>query len=187
MVLFLVRNIVFVTGNLNKLREARQILTDVEIVSENIDLPEFQGSPEFIAKEKARIACSMVNKPCFVEDVSNHFHALGGMPGPYIKDFIKSMKLEDIPKILSGFIDKSSTVVCSIGYCEPGKEPVCIQGKVSGVIVHPRGTSNFGWDPIFQPDGFNKTFAEMSAEEKNAISHRRLALEKFREFLEKDG
>lgn len=107
------------------------------------------------------------------------------MPGPYIKDFIKAMKLDDVPKLLSEFKDKSSTVVCSIGYCEPGKEPVCIQGKVKGVIVPPRGKSNFGWDPIFQPDGHDKTFAEMAPEEKNKISHRKLALEKFKEFLER--
>lgn len=168
---------------MNKAAEAQQILKDFIIENVELDISEIQGAPEDIVKEKARAACEFLNKAVFVEDVSNNFHALGGMPGPYIKDFIKSMKLEDVPKLLAGFDDKSSTVVCSIGYCEPGRKPVCFQGKVNGTIVSPRGTSNFGWDPIFQPDGYNKTFAEMTAEEKNSISHRRLALEKLKEYL----
>ena len=149
-----------------------------------MDIPEIQADPRDIVKEKARAACEFLNKAVFVEDDSNHFHALGGMPGQYIKDFIKNMKIEDVPKLLDSFNDKSSTVVASVGYCEPGRKPICFQGEVKGKIVNPRGTSNFGWDPIFQPDGYDKTFAEMTAEEKNAISHRRLALEKLKEYLE---
>jgi len=178
--------ITFVTGNKSKLREAKQILTDFDIEHISLKLPELQGDPEYIVKEKAKAACKMTNKAVFVEDVSDCFHALGGMPGPYVKDFLKAMKIEDIPKLLDSFEDKSATAICSIGYCKPGKEPICIQGMIEGIIVPPRGKNDFGWDPIFQPDGHKKTFAEMTAEEKNSISHRRLALEKFREFLEKD-
>lgn len=176
--------LIFVTSNKDKLKEARAILSDIEIEQNDIELSELQGRPDEIAKEKAKFAANLTKKIVFVDDVSNSFHALGGMPGPYFKDFLKVMKLEDIPKILAGFDDKSATVICSIGYCEPGKEPVCIQGRAEGKIVKPRGTSNFGWDPIFQPKGYEKTFAEMGMLEKNKISHRSKALVKFRAYLQ---
>ncbi|MFW5746085.1 MAG: RdgB/HAM1 family non-canonical purine NTP pyrophosphatase [Nanoarchaeota archaeon] len=174
-------DICFITGNEHKVREARAILG--EIGSQKVTLPELQGSPEFIAQEKARLAAQKMGCPVFVEDVANCFHALGGMPGPYIKDFINHMDLADVPRMLDSFADKRATVICTIGYCEPGKDPICFQGRVEGRIVPPRGKSNFGWDPIFQPDGHDKTFAEMTPEEKNRISHRRKALEKFALFL----
>ncbi|MBW2992770.1 RdgB/HAM1 family non-canonical purine NTP pyrophosphatase [Candidatus Woesearchaeota archaeon] len=181
-----IHRINFVTRNKSKLKEAKEILNNVEIENIELDIPELQGTPEDIVKEKAKAAAELTKKAVFVEDVSDCFHALGGMPGPYVKDFLKAMRLEDIPKLLDSFEDKSATAICSIGYCEPNKEPICIQGKVKGIIVPPRGKNHFGWDPIFQPDGHDKTFAEMTAEEKNKISHRRLALEKFKEYLEKN-
>lgn len=158
----------------------------MEIENIELDIPEIQGTPEEIAKEKARTACKMTGRAVFVEDVSDCFHALGGMPGPYVKDFLKAMKLEDIPKLLDSFEDKSATAICSIGFCRPGGEPVCIQGKIKGKIVPPRGRNQFGWDPIFQPDGHKQTFAEMPQEEKNRISHRKKALERFKEYLDKN-
>jgi inosine triphosphate pyrophosphatase len=176
--------LIFVTGNVNKVIEARQILFNYDIEHMNIDIPEIQGNAEDIVKEKARFACESFGKPVFVEDVSLHFDALNGLPGPYIKEFMQKMKLEDIPKLIEPFSDRKATAVCSIGYCEPTRKPVCLQGEVKGMIVKPRGESNFSWDPIFEPDGYNMTFAEMTAEDKNRISHRRLALEKFKEYLE---
>mgnify|MGYP006286800063 CR=1 FL=1 len=171
----------FATSNPAKLREAREILGDIEQIK--LDLPELQGEPEDIVRHKARTAAQLAGKTVFVEDVSNCFHALGGMPGPYIKDFITKMELADVPKMLAGFEDRSATVICSIGYCEPGKEPICVQGEISGSIVEPRGSNDFGWDPIFQPDGYDQTFAEMDPEEKNRISHRRRALERLKELI----
>jgi inosine triphosphate pyrophosphatase len=106
------------------------------------------------------------------------------LPGPYIKEFVSKMKLEDIAKLIDPFNNRSATAVCSIGYCEPTRKPVCIQGEIKGMIVKPRGESEFGWDPIFEPNGYNLTFAEMSPGDKNRISHRRLALEKFKKYIE---
>jgi inosine triphosphate pyrophosphatase len=176
--------LIFVTGNMNKVGEARQILFNYEIEHLNLDIPEIQGTAEDIVKEKARFACESLGKPVFVEDGSLNLNALNGLPGPYIKEFVQKMKLEDIPKLIEPFNDRSATAICSIGYCDPTRKPVCIQGEIKGMIVRPRGESSFGWDPIFEPNGYDKTFAEMTPEDKNRISHRRAALEKFKEYLE---
>lgn len=179
------KKICFITGNKNKLREAQAILRDCEILDEDIELPELQGESEDIVKEKAKLAAKELNKPVFVEDTCLCFNALNGMPGPYIKHFIEKIGREGLVRLLLGYENKSAKGIAIIGYCELGKEPKIFEGIVKGKIVEPRGESGFGWDPIFIPEGHEKTFAEMSSEEKNAISHRKKALEKFRDFLEK--
>lgn len=87
--------------------------------------------------------------------------------------------------MLSGFEDKTAQAECRIGFCT--REPLVFVGRCSGVIVPPRGDSGFGWDPIFQPDGKETTFAEMREDEKNEISHRSKALLSFREYLENNS
>jgi inosine triphosphate pyrophosphatase len=184
MVSLMSKRLFFITGNANKLKEAKEILVGYDVDSKKIDLPELQGEPEYIASEKAKLAAEMLKEPVFVEDVSLCFNALNGLPGPYIKDFLAKLGREGLVKLLSGYEDKSAYAVCMVGYCEPGKDSVVLKGRVDGKIVPIKGESDFGWDPIFLPDGFEKTFAEMSAEQKNEISHRKKALLKFKEFLE---
>ena len=88
-------------------------------------------------------------------------------------------------KMISGFEDKTAYAQCTFAFCEgKGKEPVIFVGKCNGQIVEPRGENMFGWDPVFQPDGFDKTFAELDAEVKNQISHRGNALKLVKEYLE---
>jgi inosine triphosphate pyrophosphatase len=184
-----VRKLVFVTGNKGKLEEARAILPDFIIENKELDIPELQGSREEIVQHKAQTAANQLGEPCFVEDTSLCFNALNGLPGPYIKEFMNrlgdgnlQLSRENLVKLLAGFDDKSAQAICMIGYCEPGKEAVCFEGITTGTIVEPRG-DRFQWDPIFQPDGYEQTYAEMSIATKNQISHRRKALMKFRQFL----
>ena len=90
--------------------------------------------------------------------------------------------------LLAAFEDKTAYAQCIYAYCESAdSEPVLFVGKCEGTIVAPRGENMFGWDPIFQPKGFEQTFAEMDLEEKNKISHRGKALEQFKAFLEANG
>jgi inosine triphosphate pyrophosphatase len=178
------KKVYFITGNKNKLKEAQAILNDFEILHESIELPELQGEPEDIVKEKAKLAAKKLNKPVFVEDTCLCFNALNGMPGPYVKHFIEKIGREGVVRLLSDYEDKSAKAVAIIGYCEPEKEPKIFEGVVEGTIVEPRGESGFGWDPIFIPRGHSRTFAEMSVEEKNKISHRKKALEEFKSYLE---
>eukprot|EP00164_Ancoracysta_twista_P003803 GFYU01005099.1.p1 GENE.GFYU01005099.1~~GFYU01005099.1.p1 ORF type:complete len:183 (+),score=70.89 GFYU01005099.1:35-583(+) len=177
----------FVTGNAKKLEEVKAIIGDsLELTNKKIDLPELQGDPEEVSKEKAKLAAAELGGPALVEDTCLCYNALKGLPGPYIKWFLDKTGLEGLVKILAGYDDKSAYALCTFSYCEgPGKEPVTFSGKTDGKIVEARGPTNFGWDPVFQPDGFDQTFAEMDAETKNSISHRKRALEAVKEHFSK--
>ncbi|MEM2974051.1 MAG: non-canonical purine NTP pyrophosphatase, partial [Candidatus Micrarchaeia archaeon] len=77
------RKIIFVTSNINKLRECRDTLSAFHVVNSKIELPEFQGEPEFVLMEKAKFAAEKLKAPCFVDDTSLCFEAWNGLPGPY--------------------------------------------------------------------------------------------------------
>ena len=93
--------------------------------------------------------------------------------------------------MLEGFEDKTAYAQCTFSYTsgEPGSEVLVFDGRTPGRIVSPRGPRTFGWDPCFQPDGFDKTYAEMDEDVKNTISHRYRALEALRKHFvqEKNG
>jgi inosine triphosphate pyrophosphatase len=173
----------FVTGNKDKLREVQEIL-QFPLESVKIDLPELQGEPIDIITAKVLKAVEEVNRPVFVDDSCLCFNALNGLPGPYVKWFHDKIGSEALFKMVSPFRDHSGYVLCLIGYCEPGQEPLIFEGRTTGRIVSPRGTKGFKWDDVFEPDGFDQTFGEMDQEEKNEISTRKRALEKLREYLE---
>eukprot|EP00242_Pyramimonas_sp_CCMP2087_P012106 CAMPEP_0198212204 /NCGR_PEP_ID=MMETSP1445-20131203/25581_1 /TAXON_ID=36898 /ORGANISM="Pyramimonas sp., Strain CCMP2087" /LENGTH=194 /DNA_ID=CAMNT_0043886601 /DNA_START=231 /DNA_END=815 /DNA_ORIENTATION=- len=179
----------FVTGNQNKVKEVNLILGDQHadrftLQAIDVDLPELQGNPEDIAKEKAAIAAKTIGGPVCVEDTSLCFNAMGGLPGAYIKWFLKELGPSGLPKMLTGFEDKTAYAQCIFAYCSgPGEEPKLFVGRTPGRIVEPRGPTDFGWDPIFEPDGFDTTYAEMEKATKNTISHRYKSLALFREYL----
>lgn len=179
------KQITFVTGNENKFTEVCQIVgEEFPFIRKTIDLPELQGEVAEIAKHKCQIAVKDVKGPVMIEDTCLCFNALGGLPGPYIKWFLEKLGHDGLNKMLAGFDDKSAKAICTFTFCEgPGKEIHTFTGETNGKIVPPRGPANFGWDPIFEPEGFDKTYAEMEKDEKNAISHRGKSLEKLKEFL----
>ncbi|CAN6293343.1 unnamed protein product [Urochloa humidicola] len=170
--------VTFVTGNAKKLEEVRAILgSSVPFQSLKLDLPELQGEPEYISKEKAWMAASQVNGPVLVEDTCLCFNALQGLPGPYIKWFLEKIGHEGLNNLLKAYEDKSAFAMCIFSLAlGPGEEPITFVGKTAGKIVPARGPDDFGWDPVFQPDGFEQTYAEMPKSVKNEISHRGRAL-----------
>ncbi|KAK8781190.1 hypothetical protein V5799_017469 [Amblyomma americanum] len=86
--------------------------------------------------------------------------------------------------MLAGFDDKRAEAVCTLALSTGADGPVRLfHGRTRGTVVAPRGSNNFGWDACFQPEGHERTYAEMSADEKNAISHRHRAVRALREFL----
>lgn len=175
--------VTFVTGNKNKLREAEGIL-GITLVSQTFDIPELQfDTSAEVAVYKAKEAAKQCKGPVIVDDTALHFNAIGGLPGAYIRAFTDKLKPADIARILHGFEDKSALCTCSIGYCaDENAEPIVFTGEVKGKIVEiPRGEGGFGFDPIFQPDGYDQTYAEMSSELKNSISHRYLAFKLLRD------
>jgi inosine triphosphate pyrophosphatase len=171
-------SITFVTGNQNKLREAEAIL-GVKLRSQIIDLPELQFSTsDEVAQFKAQEAARRLNGPVLVDDTALHFNGIGGLPGAYIRAFVDRLTPANLARLLYGFEDKTATVTCSIGFCPGPDAPAQVfTGRVDGMIVEPRGQGGFGFDPIFQPNGYTETYAEMTSETKNAISHRALAWE----------
>ncbi|CEO95208.1 Inosine triphosphate pyrophosphatase [Plasmodiophora brassicae] len=182
------KRLIFVTGNQNKLREAKEILGAAVpwLESRSMDLPELQGEPVDIAMQKCRIAAETVNGAVLVEDTCLCFNALHGLPGPYVKWFLKKTGHAGLNNLLHAYDDKTAYALCTFAFSEgPGSTPIVFQGTCEGSIVQARGPPDFGWDPIFQPQGYTTTFAEMSKDEKNAISHRFRALEKLRDYLAK--
>lgn len=183
------RTITFVTGNPGKLREVVRIVGDsLPMTSHDVDLPELQGDPADISKEKCRLAADAIKGPVMVEDTSLCFNALGGMPGPYIKWFLDSCGHDGLNRMLAGFEDKSAYAQCIFSLSwGPGEEPVTFVGRTPGKIVPARGPNAFGWDPVFEPDeGGGQTYAEMDKDAKDALSHRSRALAKLKEYLLED-
>ncbi|KAF4653402.1 hypothetical protein FOL46_009215 [Perkinsus olseni] len=186
--------ITFVTGNVNKLREVQQIIGDtIKFDNVKLDLPEYQGaSPEEISKQKCLEAYNRLDgcSKVMVEDTCLGFNAMHGLPGPYIKWFLEKLGHDGLNRMLEGFDDKSAQARCTFAYYDgTTDEPLTFTGITNGIIVPPRGPNNFGWDPIFQPneDGTTgKTYAEMTKDEKNSLSHRSRALDKLKEFLLSD-
>ncbi|TEB37125.1 inosine triphosphate pyrophosphatase [Coprinellus micaceus] len=184
------QNLVFVTGNANKLKEVKAILSQgghpIEIDNQALDLPEIQGTTVEVAIEKCKRAAELINGPCITEDTALAFIALGGLPGPYIKHFMAELGHEGLNKMLVGFDDKGAEAICTFAYSAgPGTEPIIFEGRTAGKIVPARGTKVFGWDPIFEPTvSGGQTYAEMDPQEKNKISHRYKALDKLRTYLQ---
>lgn len=184
------RKLLFLTGNPNKLREARKILTGFDVESKDLDLYEIQEvNEQLIAEEKIRQALKLVDSEVFIEDVSLCYDALNGLPGPLIKWFVKRIGRRGLVDMLAAYENKTAHAKCYIGYGTPARDGqeeriIVFEGSIKGRIVEPAGKSDFGFDPIFLPDGHDRTFAQMTEEEKNSISHRRRALEKFKQYLE---
>ncbi|DBA02895.1 TPA: hypothetical protein N0F65_005922 [Lagenidium giganteum] len=184
--------ITFVTGNRNKLSEVIAILGNdfpFELRNQAVDLPELQGEPEEIAKQKCRLAAAQIKGPVLVEDTSLCFNALNGLPGPYIKWFLDKTGHDGLNNLLAAYEDKSAYAQCIFALAKDSNDadPQVFVGRTPGKIVPARGPNAFGWDPVFQPDGFTQTYAEMEKATKNTISHRFKSLEALRAHLTTKG
>ncbi|MFQ5431526.1 MAG: RdgB/HAM1 family non-canonical purine NTP pyrophosphatase [Nitrospinota bacterium] len=175
----------FVTGNPNKLREAREIL-GIDIQQANPGgLEELQTIyVEELIRHKAEEAYKKIGAPIIVEDTGLVFHAWNGLPGALIKWFLKTVDNEGLIKMLCGEEDRKALAQCYIAYND-GNEIRVVKGEISGTISDTvRGDSGFGWDKIFIPEGYDRTFGEMAAEEKNSFSMRKRAFENLRTLFE---
>lgn len=169
----------FITGSTHKLAEMQAIIGDVEQL--DMDLPEIQEiDAHKIIRAKLKEALKHKKEAFMIEDTSLYFDALKGLPGPLIKWFMKTVGNEGLFKIADAFKNYGAEAKTIIGYTDGSGDVQFFEGSVRGTIVAPRGETTFGWDPLFQPDGKDKTFAEMSREEKNALSMRKLAAEKLK-------
>lgn len=166
-----------VTGNREKKIHFASLHPEMQF--QNLDLPELQGPPIEVAKAKCREAARQIQGPVMIEDTSLCFDALGGLPGPYIKWFVRDTGLEGLFKMLAAFPEqRGATALSTIAYTTgPDAEPVIFQGRTRGTIVAPRGDNGAGWDAIFQPNGMQVTLAEMEEVDKPAVNGRMEAFE----------
>ncbi|PIQ97026.1 MAG: non-canonical purine NTP pyrophosphatase, RdgB/HAM1 family [Nitrospinae bacterium CG11_big_fil_rev_8_21_14_0_20_56_8] len=174
----LFEKIKFVTGNSNKVREASQIL-GIRLTQVNVQgLHEIQTHDvEHLVREKVREAYDVLKSPVLVEDSGLIFTAWNGLPGALVKWFESTVGNEGMLQMLSSFNRREAKALCYAAIFD-GTRLVVGKGEVYGSVADaPRGDRGFGWDVIFIPDGHDRTFAEMNAEEKNSISHRRMAFE----------
>lgn len=180
------KKITFVTGNKAKAREVERIL-NVPLEIKEIDIDEIQEiNLEVVALHKINQAFEIVKKPVIIDDVSLEIDAWNSFPGPLIKWLLKSGNQGDastLLKMLEGETNRSAKARLAVGFHDGRKSHIFI-GEIKGTIaLEIRGENGFGWDPVFIPDGYNQTFAEMDPKIKDGISHRGRALSKFRDFL----
>ncbi|MBQ9547286.1 MAG: non-canonical purine NTP diphosphatase [Bacteroidales bacterium] len=185
---------IFATNNKHKLQEVRQMLDGiVEVVSLadvglEGDIPETADTLQGNALQKAQWVYERTGRDCFADDTGLEVDALGGAPGVYSARYAgEHCSFDDnINKLLAALDGKENrradfrTVICLI---EKGV-PRYFEGRVDGVILTERhGAEGFGYDPVFMPDRFALSFAEMPLDVKNQISHRGLATKKLVEYL----
>lgn len=192
--MFNMQDIVFATNNQHKLEEIRRIvggkfriLSLKEIGCEE-DIPETADTLEGNALMKARFVKEHYGYDCFADDTGLMVDALGGAPGVYSARYAgpghdSAANMELLLKNLDGVTERSARIVTVIALILNGQE-MTFEGRVEGeILTVPAGTSGFGYDPVFKPTESSVSFAEMSADAKNAISHRGRATAKLMTYL----
>jgi len=185
------KTIYFITSNKGKALEAKKKFStfDIDVVQKNLGYPEIQAdSLEDVAFFGAEDVKKRFDKPFFLEDAGIFIDALNGFPGVYSAYVYYSIGCKGVLKLLEGFNDdkRKACFKSVIAYSEPGKKPLIFIGECKGKIsFKTMGNHGFGFDPIFIPEGEEKTFAQMETDEKNCFSHRGKSLEKLLNFLVK--
>ena len=176
----------FITGSAGKFKEARSVIPEIKQIE--LDLLEIQeiDARKIIEEKLGEAIKQSPKKRFFCEDTSVYIDCLNGLPGPLIKWFLETIGDAGIADLIKDYENKSATARTIVGYSDETGEIKFFEGNVRGKIVKPRGPNGFGWDKIFQPEGYDKTFGEMDLKEKNKISMRKQALIKLKEYIEKD-
>lgn len=188
------KTIVFATNNRHKLEEVQQMLGgefEIKTLADigcDVDIPETSDTLEGNALQKARYVKEHFGLDCFADDTGLECHALDGAPGVRSARYAgenhdSEANMSKLLENLSKKNDRSAQFRTVIALLYQGEEHL-FEGVVRGAITEGRqGTRGFGYDPIFVPEGYDTTFAEMSAQEKNNISHRGKAVAKLVAYL----
>ena len=182
--------VVVATHNPGKLREMRELLAPFgadAVSAGELGLPEPEETGTTFAANallKARAACEASGLPAIADDSGLCVDALGGDPGVYSarwagpsKDFAAAMAKVDAAMRATGSRARAAAFVSAIALVWPDGRVVEVEGRVEGLLVWPpRGEGGFGYDPMFLPEGAARTFGEMSAQDKHAVSHRARAM-----------
>lgn len=175
--------LILVSSNPNKGIEAERILGQ-PVLRVSLTLPEIQAATvEEITRYKLETAKTKGYQRLIVEDVSLGFDELGNFPGPYVRWLLEAAGGSGLAAIAYALNNRAAKAQCCVGYWD-GKQVRLFVGETDGeILVRPRGERTFGWDAWFQPEGSKKTFAEMTPDEKDAVSHRGRAYRKLAEHL----
>lgn len=186
--------LIFATNNQHKVNEVRSVLgksfniITLKEAGIDIDIPEPHDTLEANATEKSKTIFTLTKKNCFSEDTGLEVETLNGEPGVKSARYAGENRSfdENIEKLLTNLStaeNKTARFRTVISLILEGKE-YFFEGICPGKIINERrGNSGFGYDPVFMPDGSEKTFAEMEMEEKNKFSHRKKAMEKLIHFF----
>jgi inosine triphosphate pyrophosphatase len=175
----------FITSNSGKLKEMQALVPQIE--GYVLEIPEIQEIDiNVVVEQKLRYAQQQCAGPIVVDDTAlfmEYFvgpQGQEGLPGPLIKWFLQTTTNVGLAHmaVVSGKIKARACTV--LGYADQFGKIQIFEGSVLGTIVYPQGTSGFGWDHIFVPDGFTETFARMGFERKNELSPRALAVKAFK-------
>jgi XTP/dITP diphosphohydrolase len=185
------KRITFCTGNAHKFAEVQHLISseipDLELIQSKAPLIEIQADClEDVAKFKVNSVINLLNPPYFVEDAGFFVDdTLRGFPGVYSSYVMKSIGYAGILKILGNIDPRKAHFEAVIAYCDENKEIHLFKGENHGTVAYDaKGNSGFGFDPIFiSSETPGKTFAELTMEEKNKISHRRRAFIKLIDYL----
>ena len=186
--------IVFATNNAHKLAEVQAVLGDAyELVTPRMcgveeEIPENQPTLEGNASEKSHYLRARTGLDCFADDTGLEVEALDGAPGVHSAryasdghDFAANNRL--LLRNLEGQTNRRARFRTVISLLLGGEEHL-FEGVVQGRIIdHEQGSEGFGYDPLFIPDGYDRTFAQMTTEQKNAVSHRARAVRKLADYL----
>ena len=190
------KTLVFATNNLHKLEEVRDILggsfriASLKEIGCTDDIPETADTLEGNALQKARYVKDKFGYDCFADDTGLEVEALGGAPGVFSARYAgpghdSEANMRKLLKELEGKMNRQAQFRTGVALILEGRE-YTFEGIVRGTILtERRGTAGFGYDPVFVPEGYAETFAEMGSEEKNRISHRARAVQKLADFLHK--
>lgn len=177
------QKLTFITGNAGKAKYLSDYF-HLPVDHIKLDLKEIQSLDlKEVVEDKARRAYEIVRSPVLVEDVSLVFNGLKSLPGPLIKWFLDTLGNEGLCRLLDGRDDRSAFAEVQFAICDE-KGVHTFSGSIEGSLAEaPRGEMGFGWDPVFIPKGYDKTWAEMTDDEKHETSMRQIALEKMTKFL----
>ena len=189
--------IIIATTNKGKLAEFKSLLNDYEVLSNtdigfNIEIEETGSTLEENALIKAETIFQFANKNVMAEDSGLFIEALNNEPGVWSARYAgePSNAVNNISHVLEKLKDSNNRKACFktvICYKEKDHHHF-FEGRIDGTIIHEmKGSSGFGYDPIFMPDDYNHTFAELDLAVKNKISHRAIAIRKFLDFLKNNG
>jgi len=175
----------FATGNFHKFNEARRVLAEFKIATAMLRMEaiEIQDNDiANIAKASATDALKKTGLPLITEDAGLFIEALNGFPGPYSSYVYQTLGTKGVLKLMEKTEKRDASFHSVVAFCSPQENPRTFHGEIKGKIsMQERGSHGFGFDPIFEPlsDDYQKTFAEMSIQEKNKFSHRAQALRSF--------